>query len=265
MSVDPKRASRHSVLVSGNWKMNHNHYEAIQFVQKLAAIFRASPPPDGCEVSLHPTFTSLRSVQTAVESDSVPVAIGAQTCHFEDRGAFTGEVSAEMLAKLGVRYVIVGHSERRAYCAETDEIVRVKLDAILRHQMIPILCVGETLTEREAGDAVAKVVRQLDVALGERPATAVRAMVIAYEPIWAIGTGRVASTGDAQEMAACIRNAVTSLTTAETADTVRVQYGGSVTADNAAAMLACPDVDGLLVGGASLDAVGFSAIVRAAV
>jgi triosephosphate isomerase len=251
------------VLVSGNWKMNHNHYEAIQFVQKLAAILRASPLPDGREASLHPTFTSLRSVQTAVESDSVPVALGAQTCHFEDRGAFTGEVSAEMLAKLGVRYVIVGHSERRAYCGETDDIVRAKLDAVLRHQMTPILCVGETLPEREAGDAVTKVVGQLEASLRDRPAAAVAGMVVAYEPIWAIGTGRVASTGDAQEMAACIRGAVSSLTGAEAAATVRVQYGGSVTADNAAAMLACPDVDGLLVGGASLDAVGFSAIVRA--
>jgi len=243
--------------------MNLNHYEAIQFVQKLAAIFRASPVPEGREASLHPTFTSLRSVQTAVESDAVPVVLGAQTCHFADSGAFTGEVSAEMLAKLGVRYVIVGHSERRAHFGETDEIVRAKLDAVLRHRMTPILCVGETLPEREAGLATTKVVGQLESALSGRPGHVAGGLVIAYEPIWAIGTGRVASTGDAQEMAACVRGAVKSLAGAEAAGAVRVQYGGSVTGDNAAAMLHCSDVDGLLVGGASLDAVSFSAIVRA--
>jgi triosephosphate isomerase (TIM) len=251
------------LLISGNWKMNHNHYEAIQFVQKLAAILRASPLPPGREVSLHPTFTSLRSVQTAVETDSVPVALGAQNCHHEDHGAFTGEISAEMLAKLGVRYVIVGHSERRAYCGETDELVRLKLDAVLRHQMTPVLCVGETLPEREAGDATTKVLAQLEVALEGRSGDVTGGLVVAYEPIWAIGTGRVASTGDAQEMASWVRQAVARFAGAEAASRVRVQYGGSVTQDNAAPLLACPDVDGLLVGGASLDAVGFSAIARA--
>jgi triosephosphate isomerase len=172
-------------------------------------------------------------------------------------------VSAEMLTKLGVRYVIAGHSERRAQCGETDEIVRAKLDAILRHHMTPILCVGETLPEREAGHALTKVVRQLEAALDGRSGPVTGGLVIAYEPIWAIGTGKVASTGDAQEMAACIRDAVKGLAGAEAAATVRVQYGGSVTGENAAAMLACSDVDGLLVGGASLDAVGFSAIVHA--
>ena len=250
-------------IISANWKMNYNHYEAIQFVQKLAAIFRAAPVPEGRVASLHPTFTSLRSVQTALESDAVPVALGAQTCHAEDRGAFTGEVSAEMLAKLNVRYVIAGHSERRAYCGETDEIVRGKLDAILRHQMTPILCVGETLAERQAGEARTKVVTQLEATLDGRPGSVVAGMVIAYEPIWAIGTGEVASTGDAEEMAACVRGAVERLAGAEAGARVRVQYGGSVTADNAAVMLACADVDGLLVGGASLDAAGFSAIVHA--
>ncbi|HEV8063240.1 MAG TPA: triose-phosphate isomerase [Acidimicrobiales bacterium] len=255
--------SGRDVLVSGNWKMHHNHYEAIQFVQKFAALARAKPAPDGRTVSLHPPFTSLRSVQTAVESDAVPVALGAQTCHMEDRGAFTGEVSAEMLAKLNVRYVIAGHSERRAYCGETDSIVRAKLDAILRHQMVPILCVGETLEEREAGGAADKVVGQLQVALGSRKAAVVAGLVIAYEPIWAIGTGQVASADDAQEMAACIRDEVERLAGATAAERVLVQYGGSVTPDNAAELLACPDVDGLLVGGASLDADKFSAIARA--
>lgn len=262
-SAEDRGAPPREVLISGNWKMHHNHYESIQFVQKLAAILRVSPVPEGRVASLHPTFTSLRSVQAAVESDAVPVALGAQTCHGEDRGAFTGEVSAEMLAKLGVRYVIVGHSERRAYCGETDEIVRTKLDAVLRHEMTPILCVGETLSERQANGAVTKVVGQLEAALAGRPGAVVGGLVVAYEPIWAIGTGQVASTGDAQEMAACVRGAVERLAGSEAAAGLRVQYGGSVTADNAGAMLACPDVDGLLVGGASLEAVGFSAIVHA--
>ncbi|MGO8876770.1 MAG: triose-phosphate isomerase [Acidimicrobiales bacterium] len=260
--ADDRGALPREVLISGNWKMHHNHYESIQFVQKLAAILRVSPVPAGRVASLHPTFTSLRSVQAAVESDAVPVALGAQTCHSEDRGPFTGEVSAEMLAKLGVRYVIVGHSERRA-CGETDEIVRAKLDAVLRHEMTPILCVGETLSERQGNGAATKVVGQLEAALGGRPGAVVGRLVVAYEPIWAIGTGQVASTGDAQEMAACVRGAVERLAGSEAAAAVRVQYGGSVTADNAGAMLACPDVDGLLVGGASLDAVGFSAILHA--
>ena len=143
-------SSSRIALVSGNWKMHHTHYEAIQFVQKLAALVRADPVPEGMEVSLHPSFTSLRSVQTALESDAVPVALGAQNCHFEDEGAYTGEVSAEMLTKLNVRYVIVGHSERRAMFGDTDEIVRLKLDAVLRHAMSPILCVGESLAERQA-------------------------------------------------------------------------------------------------------------------
>lgn len=249
-------------LVSGNWKMHHNHYEAIQFVQKLSAMLRASPVPPGRAVSLHPSLTSLRSVQTAVDSDGVPVALGAQTCHFEDRGAFTGEVSAGMLAKLGVRYVLAGHSERRAYAGETDEIVRAKVDAILRHEMTPILCVGETLPEREAGDATAKVVRQLEAALGGRDGSVVGRVVIAYEPIWAIGTGQVASSDDAEDMAACVRGTVRRLVGAEAARAVRVQYGGSVTADNAGEVLSCDNVDGVLVGGASLDPEAFSAIIH---
>jgi triosephosphate isomerase len=263
MAPPAKSAGGREYLISGNWKMHHNHYEALQVVQKLAALLRASPVPEGRVASLHPPFTSLRSVQTAVESDSVPVALGAQTCHFDDRGAFTGEVSAEMLAKLNVRYVIAGHSERRAYCGETDEIVRAKVDAILRHQMTPILCVGETLEEREAGEAARKVVGQLRVALDKRSPDVVGGLVVAYEPIWAIGTGRVASTEDAQEMAACVRAEVAAIAGTEAASSVRVQYGGSVTPENAGVLLACDDIDGLLVGGASLDAERFSAIVHA--
>jgi triosephosphate isomerase (TIM) len=242
--------------------MHHTHYEAIQVVQKLAALLRASPLPDGTELSLHPSFTSLRSVQTALESDSVPVALGAQNCHFEDQGAYTGEVSAEMLAKLNVRYVIVGHSERRQLFGETDEIVRLKLDAVLRHAMTPILCVGETLTEREAGLAESTVAGQLGAALQGRGPEAFASIVVAYEPIWAIGTGLTASADDAQAMAETIRGELLRLG-GEIAQSMRVQYGGSVTPDNAGELLACPDVDGLLVGGASLDADKLVAIARA--
>lgn len=251
------------LLVSGNWKMHHNHYEAIQFVQKLAALLRAGPLPAGREASLHPSFTSLRSVQTALESDNVPVSLGAQDCHSSDRGAFTGEVSADMLAKLNVAYVIVGHSERRTLAGESDEVVRLKLDAVLRHGMTPILCVGESLEEREAGGALAKVSAQLEASLGDRKPEVVAALVVAYEPIWAIGTGRTASADDAEEMAAHVRQEVGRLAGADAADGVRVQYGGSVNPDNAGELLACRNVDGLLVGGASLEAEGFVAIARA--
>jgi len=252
------------VLVSGNWKMHHTHYEAIQVVQKLAALLRATPLPDGTDVSLHPSFTSLRSVQTALESDDVPIALGAQSCHFEDSGAYTGEVSAEMLAKLNVRYVIVGHSERRAYFGETDEVVRLKLDAVLRHAMTPILCVGETLEQREAGVAEATVSAQLTAALAERGSEALGSIVIAYEPIWAIGTGRTASADDAQAMSAMIRGEL-ELLGGDVSRLMLVQYGGSVTPDNARELLACPDVDGLLVGGASLDADKFVSIARSGI
>jgi len=251
------------ILVSGNWKMHHNHFEAIGFVQKLAALLRATPLPADREASLHPPFTSLRSLQTAVESDRVPVALGAQTCHYEDRGAFTGAVSAEFLAKLGVRYVIAGHSERRAMCGETDEIVRSILDAIWRHHMTPILCVGETLEEREAGRAQSKVEGQLQVALQGRKRELVSAMVVAYEPIWAIGTGRTATPDDAGRMATVIRDALRAICGAAAADTVRIQYGGSVSPESAKSLLAQRDVDGLLVGGASLEAESFAAIAHA--
>lgn len=251
------------VLVSGNWKMNHNHFESIQFVQTLAAILRASPLPSGRDASLHPPFTSLRSVQTAVDSDAVPVALGAQDCHSQDRGAFTGEVSAEMLAKLGVSYVIVGHSERRMHFGETDEIVRAKLDAVLRHAMTPILCVGETLAERQEGRADEKVSRQLEAALAKRPGSVVAGLVVAYEPIWAIGTGETATATDAQQMAAHIRGEVERISGVEAASGIRLQYGGSVTPDNAGELLSCADVDGLLVGGASLSAGSFADIGRA--
>jgi triosephosphate isomerase len=251
------------VLVAGNWKMNENHFEALRLIQELAALLRQQGLPPGVELSVHPPFTSLRTVQTAVETDKVPLALGAQTCHELDRGAFTGEVSAEMLAKLGVVYVLAGHSERRRFCGETDEIVRAKLDAILRHQMRPILCVGETLDEREAGEAQSRVASQVTAALARRPAGDVGGFTIAYEPIWAIGTGRAATPEDAEEMCGAIRAELVRVG-GPVADAVRVLYGGSVTPEHAKDLLSCPNVDGVLVGGASLDAAKFIAIARAA-
>lgn len=255
--------SQRGVLVSGNWKMHVNHFEALKLVQELAAMLRAAPLPAGVEVSIHPPFTSLRTVQTAVESDRLPLLLGAQTCHAEDRGAFTGEVSAEMLAKLNVAYVLAGHSERRRWCGETDAVVRAKVDAILRNGMRPIICVGETAEQRAGGDASAIVRSQVAAALAKRPATVIAGVVMAYEPVWAIGTGETATVEDAQEMCREIRDEVEGIAGEDAAAAIRVQYGGSVSADNASGILASPDVDGVLVGGASLDAQRFVGICQA--
>lgn len=212
-------------------------------------------------MSIHPPFTSLGTVQIAIEADHVPVALGAQTCHFAETGPYTGEVSAQMLAKLNVRYVIAGHSEQRGQCGETDEIVRDKVDAIYRHAMQPILCVGETAEERHIGVAEKKVRRQVTAALGDREAELVAAAVIAYEPLWAIGSGATTTPEDTEEMCAAIRDEVGQLVGQETAATVRIQYGGSVTPETSAALLGASNVNGFLVGGASLDPEQFAAIV----
>jgi triosephosphate isomerase len=248
-------------LISGNWKMHHNHFEAIQTVQKLSDRL-TDDDYAAVDVSVHPPFTDLRSVQTVLEADRVPIALGAQHCHWEDRGAFTGEVAPPMLAKLNVRYVIVGHSERRELFGETDEDVHRKVLAVFRHGMVPIVCVGETLDEREAGVTEAKVDGQVRAALaGVAPADVGR-MVIAYEPIWAIGTGRTATPDDAQSVCAFVRGVVGDVAGADAAAAVRVQYGGSVKPGNAAELRAEPDVDGALVGGASLDPDDFARIVQ---
>ena len=254
--------AKRSKLISGNWKMYENHYESIKLVQELAALLHAQGVPKSREVSIHPPFTSIRSVQTAVESDHLPLALGAQTCHFEDHGAFTGEVSAEMLAKLGVSLVIAGHSERRKMSGETDEIVRRKVDAILRHAMRPILCVGESMVERGEGRAQEVVARQLRAVLEDRSTEQVSTCVIAYEPLWAIGTGETASPQDAGEMCSAIRTVIREIA-GPAADACIIQYGGSVNPENAPALLRADNVDGLLVGGASLDATKFMAIVHA--
>lgn len=248
-------------LISGNWKMNLNHFEALKLVQQLSYEV-TKDDVEAVDISVHPPFTDLRTVQTALESDRIPFALGAQHCHFEASGAFTGEVSPGMLAKLGVAYVIAGHSERREVFGETDELVNAKVKAILANGMTPILCCGETLDEREAGEAEAKVERQVAAGLAKVAAEQVAGLVVAYEPIWAIGTGRTASADDAQAMCAVVRATVARVAGEDAANTVRVQYGGSVKGENAAELMAQPDIDGALVGGASLEAESFARIIQ---
>jgi triosephosphate isomerase len=247
-------------LMSGNWKMHHTHLDAINVVQKLS--YALLPRDyDRVNVSVHPAFTALRSVQTVLDADRIPIALGAQDVHWEDKGAYTGEVSPIMLAKLNVSYVIVGHSERRQHFGETDDDVNKKVAAVLGAGMTPILCVGETLEEREAGESEAKVSGQVEAGLSGVAPEAVADLVIAYEPIWAIGTGENATPEDAQNMCSLIRSDVSSAHGKAAADGVRLQYGGSVKPGNVAELMAGPDVDGALVGGASLDPEQFAAIV----
>jgi triosephosphate isomerase len=249
--------------VSGNWKMNLDHLEAIHAARDLG--LRLQPADVApLDVSVHPPFTDIRSVQSVLEGEGIPVALGAQDCAVEDSGAFTGEVSPVMLAKLHVEYVIVGHSERRALFGETDAVVAAKLRAVLRNGMVPVFCVGETVDERDIGLTQERLTAQVTAALTGLPAEDVASMVVAYEPVWAIGTGQAATPDDAQEACAWIRGVVASVAGEDAATRVRIQYGGSVKADNTESLMECTDVDGLLVGGASLDAAQFTDIVRAA-
>lgn len=254
-------SSERTPIVSGNWKMNNNHFEAIQCVQKLAYLLQKDDL-SSLEVSVHPPFTDLRSIQTLIDADQLKIRLGAQNCHPEEKGAFTGEVSPVFLAKLGVQYVIVGHSERREHFGESDEFVARKVAAVQKHGMTPILCVGETLEEREAGHTLDKVRRQVRAALERRTNEQVKSMVIAYEPIWAIGTGRNASPADAQTVIAAIRAEVADIASSSTASAIRLQYGGSVKAGTIAEIMRQPDIDGVLVGGASLDPAEFARIVQ---
>lgn len=247
-------------IIAGNWKMYRDHLEAIQLVQKLAYHLGADDY-EGQDVVVCPPFISLRSVQTLIQSDKLPLELGAQNCHAEDEGAFTGEVSAPMLARLDVSYVIAGHSERRALFGETDEVVNAKLQAIQRHGMRPILCVGEQLDEREAGQAVDVVVSQLRGSLAGITLADASDLVVAYEPVWAIGTGRTATPQDAQEMCAAVRTELAELFGTALADGIRVQYGGSVKPGNVRTLMEQPDIDGALVGGASLSSEDFALIV----
>jgi triosephosphate isomerase len=246
-------------LIAGNWKMNLNHFEAIALVQKIAF----SLPEkyfDKVDVTVIPPFTDLRSVQTLVDGDKLKLTYGAQDLSQHDLGAYTGEISGAFLAKLGCTFVVVGHSERRTYHAEDDALVASKAAAALKHGLTPIICIGEGLEIREAGDHVAYNVTQLQGSLAGLSAEQIAASVIAYEPVWAIGTGRVASAADAQEVCAAIRTELVELATPAIAEKVRVLYGGSVNAKNIGELIAQADVDGALVGGASLDAEQFATL-----
>ncbi|MEO8107244.1 MAG: triose-phosphate isomerase [Actinomycetes bacterium] len=246
-------------LMAGNWKMNLNHFEAMHLVQDLA--FRLSESDlESVEVVVLPPFTDLRSVQTLIDADHLTLGYGAQDVSTHNSGAFTGEVSAAMLAKLGCSYVTVGHSERRQFHAEDDALVAAKARAVRSHGMTPIVCVGEALEVRQAGGQVGHVIDQLAGSLAG--VDDIGTVVIAYEPVWAIGTGEVATPEDAQEVCGAIRSWVSDKHGADVAAAVRVLYGGSVKAGNAAALMQQPDIDGALVGGASLSAEEFVGIVR---
>jgi len=248
-------------LIAGNWKMNYNHLEGLALVQKLAFALKRQDFA-AVEVAVLPPFTTLRSVQTLVAGDKLEIRYGAQDISTHDKGAYTGEVSGSMLAKLGCTYVLAGHSERRQYHGEDDATVNAKVKAALRWELVPILCVGETLEVRQAGNHLSHCRAQVDGGLRGLKAEQVAGMVIAYEPVWAIGTGEVATPQDAQEAIAAIRDRVSAVHGAETAANVRILYGGSVKASNIAAMMAKPAIDGALVGGASLDAGEFVRICR---
>jgi len=256
----PGRMAR-KPIVAGNWKMNLNHLEAIGLVQKLHYNLRQQDY-DAVEVVVCPPFTSLRSVQTLIDGDRIPMGLGAQNCHWEATGAYTGEIAPSMLARLKCSYVIVGHSERRALFGETDEIVNKKAKAVIASELIPIVCVGETLDQREAGTTEDVVRTQVRGSLAGIPADTLGALVIAYEPVWAIGTGRTAQPSDASTVIAWIRRTVGEIAGEAASESVRIQYGGSVNAGNIAAIMAEQGIDGALVGGASLDAEEFALIVR---
>jgi triosephosphate isomerase (TIM) len=252
--------SERTPIIAGNWKMHRDHLEAIQLVQKLA-YHLAEDDYEGQEIVVCPPFVALRSIQTLIQSDKLPIGLGAQNCHPEDEGAFTGETSVPMLARLDVRYVICGHSERRALFGETDADVAAKAKAVLRHGLRPILCVGEVKEEREGGRATEVVVEQLRGSLDGVAFDDPEELVIAYEPVWAIGTGLTATPDDAQEMCAAIRSELAARYDHATAERVRIQYGGSVKPGNISQLMAQPDVDGGLVGGASLSSEDFALIV----
>ena len=248
-------------LIAGNWKMHGNHLEAIALVQKLAFALSAKDF-DAAEIAVLPPFTALRSVQTLVAGDRLRIVYGAQDISPHEKGPYTGDVSGPMLAKLGCTYATVGHSERRQWHHEDDALVNAKAKAALRVDLVPIICVGEGLEVRRAGEQVAHTLAQLDAALAGIEAERVATLVIAYEPVWAIGTGEVATPQDAQEVCAAIRERISAGHGAGVAAATRILYGGSVKSDNIAPIMAQADVDGALVGGASLDATEFVKLCR---
>ena len=250
-------------LMAGNWKMNLNHQEAVVLVQKLAWTLDDKQHDYGkVEVVVVPPFTDIRSVQTVVDGDRLKIRYGAQDVSTQDEGAYTGDISAGMLAKLGCSYVVVGHSERREHHAEDDATVNAKAHKTVAAGMTPIVCVGEGLDVRQDGRHVEHTLEQLDGSLDGFDAKQVAALVVAYEPVWAIGTGEVATPDDAQEVCAAIRARIAETRGDEAAGGVRILYGGSVKAANVAGIMQQPDVDGALVGGASLQADEFGGICR---
>jgi triosephosphate isomerase (TIM) len=251
-------------LVAGNWKMHKTHLEAMILVQQLAHEL-AGHDFDSVEVVVCPPFTALRTIQTLIDSDRYQFGLGAQNVHAEKEGAFTGEVSPPMLKALDVDYVIIGHSERRELFGETDDGVNAKIKAVFAHGMTPIVCVGETESERAAGATESKVEGQIRAGLEGLKPDLVHRMVVAYEPIWAIGTGKTATPQDAQETIEFLRKVIAGLVGDEIASDLRILYGGSVKAGNAAALMSQHDIDGALVGGASLDGAEFAAIVKASI
>jgi triosephosphate isomerase (TIM) len=255
------RATGRKPLVAGNWKMHKTHFEAIALTQKLAFELKEKDFA-ATDVAVLPPFTALRSVQTLIDGDKLRLAFGAQDISPHEDGAYTGDVSGLMLAKLGCDYVLAGHSERRRYHGEDDALVNAKVKAALRHGITPVLCVGETLELRQAGEAISHTLAQLDADLDGLSGEQVAGMVVAYEPIWAIGTGEVATPENAQEVCGAIRGRVSAVHGDEVAANARILYGGSVKSDNMAAIMAQPDIDGGLVGGASLDAREFVRICR---
>jgi triosephosphate isomerase len=258
--VADKQAGRRPIIAA-NWKMHKTHLEAIQAVQKLGYLLD-NHDAERVEVVVCPPFTALRAVQTLIDGDKLPYGLGAQNVHPEEKGAFTGEISTLMLQALKCRYVIVGHSERRQLFGEDDALVNKKVRAVFSHAMTPILCVGETLEEREAGGTESKVVQQVRRGLDNVTPEDAAAIVIAYEPIWAIGTGRNAEPGDAGAVVELIRATLSERFGDTVGNGVRVQYGGSVKPGNIRDFMAHPEIDGALVGGASLEPEDFALIVK---
>ncbi|HZK18972.1 MAG TPA: triose-phosphate isomerase [Clostridia bacterium] len=248
-------------VIAANWKMFKTVGEARKYIEKFKTTLAEGPEP-GVDVLLFPPFTALQEVATALKGSYV--GYGAQNMYWEDEGAYTGEISPGMLSDLGCTHVLLGHSERRQFFGETDETVNKKAKVALKHGLIPIVCVGEKIEDREAGNTETVVRAQLEGSLKDLGADDMGSVIIAYEPIWAIGTGRTASENDAQEVNAFIRRVVAGMVGEKAAEAVRIQYGGSVKPDNAPGLMSQPDIDGALVGGAGLDPVSFAAIVRAA-
>jgi len=255
------QASGRKPLVAGNWKMHNNHFQAIALTQKLAFSLTGKDF-DAVDVTVLPPFTALRSVQTLIEGDKLRLGYGAQDLSPHDEGAYTGDVSGSMLSKLGCQYVLAGHSERRKYHGEDNALVNAKVKAALKWAITPVLCVGEPLEVRQAGDHIPYTLAQIDGGLAGLKDEQIAGMVVAYEPVWAIGTGEVATPEDAQEVCAAIRGRVSAVHGDGVAAGARILYGGSVKPDNMAAIMAQPDIDGGLVGGASLDAGEFVRICR---